>query len=222
MLPVVIALAATLVKAAGGLLALALVRPWGRAVPRRWLLAGSAVASAVLVVYGGLNVLLGALVLSGVIHPFGLSCESICRPGPRFLAPASGAGLICLAWARGRGFTDPGGQRVPSLNHRKGMATTIVETRAITGGAGHPRGRAPRGCARPIGGLLGVREFPATATGYGRLLSWLGGFGTVCLVGIEGTGSYGAGLARYITAARVRVVEADFSDRQAPGLSHGH
>ncbi len=53
-LPVVIALAATLAKVAGGLLALAMVRPWGRAVPRRWL-----------------NVLLGALVLSGVIHPTG-------------------------------------------------------------------------------------------------------------------------------------------------------
>jgi transposase len=60
----------------------------------------------------------------------------------------------------------------------------------------------------PIGGLLGVREFPATAVGYGRLLSWLGGFGTVCLAGIEGTGSYGAGLARHITTAGVRVVEA--------------
>jgi len=70
-LPVLIALAATLAKAAGGLLALALVRPWGRVVPRRWLLTGSAGASALLVVYGGLNVLLGALVLSGVIHPAG-------------------------------------------------------------------------------------------------------------------------------------------------------
>ena len=46
----------------------------------------------------------------------------------------------------------------------------------------------------PIGGLLGVREFPATAAGYAGLLAWLGGFGTVCLAGIEGTGSYGAGL----------------------------
>ena len=68
-LPVLVALAATLAKVAGGLLALALVRPWGRVVPRRWLLTGSAGASALLVVYGGLNVLLGALVLSGVIHP---------------------------------------------------------------------------------------------------------------------------------------------------------
>ena len=37
---------------------------------------------------------------------------------------------------------------------------------------------------------------------------------TVCLVGIEGTGSYGAGLARHVTAAGVRVVEVDRSDRQ--------
>jgi transposase len=66
----------------------------------------------------------------------------------------------------------------------------------------------------PIGGLLGVREFPATTAGYARLLSWLAGFGTVCLVGIEGTGSYGAGLARHMATAGVRVVEVDRSDRQ--------
>jgi transposase len=66
----------------------------------------------------------------------------------------------------------------------------------------------------PVGGLLGVREFPATAAGYGRLMSWLGGFGTVAVVGIEGTGSYGAGLARHVTTAGVRVVEVDRSDRQ--------
>jgi transposase len=66
----------------------------------------------------------------------------------------------------------------------------------------------------PAGGLPGVQEFPATAGGYARLLGWLGGFGTVALVGIEGTGSYGAGLARHITAAGIRVVEVDRSDRQ--------
>jgi len=65
-----------------------------------------------------------------------------------------------------------------------------------------------------IGGLLGVQEFPVTQAGYARLLGWLGGFGTVCLVGIEGTGSYGAGLARHVTAAGIRVVEVDRSDRQ--------
>ncbi len=47
----------------------------------------------------------------------------------------------------------------------------------------------------------GVREFPVGAAGYAGLLGWLGGFGTVCLVGIEGTGSYSAGLARHMAAA---------------------
>ncbi|MGH3285187.1 MAG: DUF3995 domain-containing protein [Streptosporangiaceae bacterium] len=70
-LPVLIALATALAKVAGGLLALALVRPWGRTIPRGWLLSGSAGASALLVAYGGLNVLLGALVLLGVINPTG-------------------------------------------------------------------------------------------------------------------------------------------------------
>ena len=70
-LPVVLALAAAAAKAVGGLLALALVRPWGRVIPRRWLLIGSSAASVLLVGYGGLNVIAGALVLSGVIHPGG-------------------------------------------------------------------------------------------------------------------------------------------------------
>jgi Protein of unknown function (DUF3995) len=69
--PVLLAVAVTLAKVAGGLLAFALVRPWGRIVPRVWLLIGSAGASVLLVVYGGLYVLAGALVLSGVIRPSG-------------------------------------------------------------------------------------------------------------------------------------------------------
>jgi hypothetical protein len=70
-LPVLAALAVTVAKVAGGLLALALVRPWGRAVPRGWLQLGAAAVSVLLVLYGSLNVLLGALVLSGLIHPAG-------------------------------------------------------------------------------------------------------------------------------------------------------
>ena len=58
-------------KALGGLIALALVRPGGRVVRRSWLLVASAAASVLLIVYGGLNVAAGALVLSGVLHPSG-------------------------------------------------------------------------------------------------------------------------------------------------------
>ncbi len=91
---------------------------------------------------------------------------------------------------------------------------TIVEARVITGGVDTHAGTHVAAALDPIGGLLGVEEFPVTPAGYARLLSWLGGFGTVGLVGIEGTGSYGAGLARHVTAAGIRVVEVDRSDRQ--------
>jgi transposase len=94
------------------------------------------------------------------------------------------------------------------------MAMPIVETRAITGGAGTHSDTHVAAALDPVGGLLGVREFPVTAAGYAGLLGWLGGFGTVCLVGIEGTGSYGAGLARHMSAAGVRVAGAGRSDRQ--------
>ena len=65
-----------------------------------------------------------------------------------------------------------------------------------------------------IGGLLGVESFPADAAGYRRLLSWLRSFGTVVLVGVEGTGSYGAGLTRHLQVHDVRVVEVDRPNRQ--------
>jgi hypothetical protein len=69
--PVLLALLAAAAKVVGGLLALALVRPWGRVVPRRWLLGVNVAASALLVVYGALDVGGGALVLSGAVHPSG-------------------------------------------------------------------------------------------------------------------------------------------------------
>src|SRR5579859_2583042 len=94
------------------------------------------------------------------------------------------------------------------------MAMPIVDTRAITGGVDTHADSHVAAALDPVGGLLGVREFPVSAAGYAGLLGWLGGFGTVCLVGIEGTGSYGAGLARHMSAAGVRVVEVDRSDRQ--------
>jgi transposase len=92
--------------------------------------------------------------------------------------------------------------------------TIVGDRRAITGGVDTHADVHVAAALDPIGGLLGVEEFPATTAGYARLLGWLGGFGTVALVGIEGTGSYGAGLARHVTAAGVRVVEVDRSDRQ--------
>jgi hypothetical protein len=92
---------------------------------------------------------------------------------------------------------------------------TIVEDRpVITGGVDTHADLHVAAALDPLGGLLGVQEFPATATGYAQLLDWLGGFGSISLVGVEGTGSYGAGLARHLAAAGIGVVEVDRADWQ--------
>jgi len=68
---VALGIGAGVLKVAGGLLALALVRPWGRTILRRLLLGAAWAASAVLTAYGGLLVAVGALVLTGLISPSG-------------------------------------------------------------------------------------------------------------------------------------------------------
>ena len=65
-----------------------------------------------------------------------------------------------------------------------------------------------------VGKLLGTPSFPTTTAGYRALLGWLRGFGTVVGVGVEGTGSSGAGLARHLAAADVQVVEVNRPNRQ--------
>src|SRR4029450_12262968 len=66
---IVLGLGAGVLKVAGGLLALALVRPWGRAIPRR-LLGGAVWARSVVVNrLRGRAVAVGALVLTGLISP---------------------------------------------------------------------------------------------------------------------------------------------------------
>jgi transposase len=64
------------------------------------------------------------------------------------------------------------------------------------------------------GRRLGGRQFPATAAGYRQLLGWLRSFGVLSIVGIEGTGVYGAGLARYLAGEGVAMVEVDRPDRR--------
>jgi transposase len=58
------------------------------------------------------------------------------------------------------------------------------------------------------------REFPATRAGYVDLLDWMRSFGRVHAVGVEGSGSYGAGLARHLAGAKVKVVEVNRPDRR--------
>jgi transposase len=95
------------------------------------------------------------------------------------------------------------------------MAMTIVEAaRAVTGGIDTHGEVHVAAALDEVGGLLGTKSFDATPDGYSALLSWLAGFGEVGKVGVEGTGSYGAGLARFLARAGVEVIEVDRHNRQ--------
>ena len=101
------------------------------------------------------------------------------------------------------------------------MALTIVEgTRLVTGGVDNHLDIHVAAALDGIGGLLGVETFSATPAGYRRLLKWMGQFGTVSRVGVDGTGAYGAGLARYLSSTGVEVIEVDRANRQARRQSH--
>jgi len=64
------------------------------------------------------------------------------------------------------------------------------------------------------GRILGTESFATTLAGYRALLRWLRRHGRLVRVGVEGTGSYGAGLARFLTGEGVAVVEVNRPDRQ--------
>lgn len=66
-----------------------------------------------------------------------------------------------------------------------------------------------------LGRPLGERIVPTTTVGYGDLLAWAKGFGEIESFGLEGTGSYGAGLARYLIGRGQTVVEVIRPNRQA-------
>jgi len=60
-----------------------------------------------------------------------------------------------------------------------------------------------------LGRRLGEASVPTTAKGYERLLRWTEGFGSLRCAGVEGTSSYGAGLARHLRSRGIEVLEVE-------------
>jgi len=92
---------------------------------------------------------------------------------------------------------------------------TIVEsTRPVTGGVDTHLDVHVAAAVDANGGVLGVESFATTPAGFAELFSWLSMFGTPTRVGVEGTGAYGAGLARHLRGEGLEVIEVDRPNRQ--------
>ena len=93
---------------------------------------------------------------------------------------------------------------------------TIVEnpTAVITGGVDTHLDFHVAAAIDANGGTLGTETFGVGADHYEQLRRWLAGFGPIAKIGVEGTGSYGAGLARHLCSAGIDVVEVDRPNRQ--------
>ena len=83
----------------------------------------------------------------------------------------------------------------------------------VTGGVDTHKDSHVAAAKDGMGRVLGTQSFPVTVAGYVALLEWLRSWGPVAAVGVEGTGSYGAGLTRYLTGHDVHVVEVNRPDR---------
>ena len=92
--------------------------------------------------------------------------------------------------------------------------TIVSSTCLVTGGVDTHLDVHVAAVVDANGGVLAVESFPATPAGHTELQAWLVSFGVVERVGVEGTGAYGAGLARHLTRSGLVVIEADRPNRQ--------
>ena len=94
------------------------------------------------------------------------------------------------------------------------MTTMTDATTRVTAGVDTHRDQHVVAALDERGGELGVRSFATTTAGYRQTLAWLRSLGPVERIGVEGTGTYGAGLTRYLLAEAVAVVEVNRPNRQ--------
>jgi transposase len=150
-----------------------------------------------------------------------LSTEFESPPGTH----RSGERDLIGACLRGPSLSCPPSRHVrPPLlaanRRRDGDDHTGRDTDARHGWSRHTPGCAHGGGLDQRGAELGIRPFSTDPAGHRELLAWLESLGSVERIGVEGTGTYGAGLTRFLHEHDVVVVEVRCPDRQER-RSHG-
>src|SRR5918994_4698465 len=94
----------------------------------------------------------------------------------------------------------------------------IVEvTRPVTGGVDTHLDSHVAAVLDGTGGVLGVESFATSVGGFTELHDWMIRLGDVERVGVQGSGAYGAGLARLLRGCGLEVIEVDRPHRRPAG-----
>jgi transposase len=93
------------------------------------------------------------------------------------------------------------------------MAELVAASRVVVGGIDTHKDLHVAAVLDTAGVVLGTQSFSTTRAGYRALVRWMRSYGDVRQVGIEGTGSYGAGVTRHLHDAGIEVLEVDRPDR---------
>lgn len=93
------------------------------------------------------------------------------------------------------------------------MASIPLIAALVTGGVDTHKDQHVAAVVDQDDHVVGTASFPTTRAGYRALSAWMSGFGPLKRVGVEGTGCYGAGLARYLRGQGLEVLEVTRPDR---------
>ncbi len=102
------------------------------------------------------------------------------------------------------------------------MNVTALQEGQVVGGVDTHQDLHVAAVVDHTGKVLGTRAFPTTRQGYLSLITWMGSLGDLARVGVECTGTYGAGLTRYLGAhniATLEITRPDKSLRRTQGKS---
>jgi len=104
------------------------------------------------------------------------------------------------------------------------MSIVTTEAPSVIGGIDTHQDLHTAAVVSSDGTVLGSESFSTTRAGYRAMLRWFQSYGEIVRVGVEATGTYGAGITRHLALAGIPVLEVtgpDRSLRRAKGKDDG-
>jgi transposase len=108
----------------------------------------------------------------------------------------------------------PAGGRSLTGQRRKGRSSITDQQRFVTGGVDTHNAIHVAAVVDEVGRILGPSRSPPSSSATRRLVRWMSGFVALARIGMDGTGSYGAGFARHLVSAGVELIQVNQPNRE--------